>query len=182
MKALTRRATKNGFTLLECMVAMAVLSLGILSLVSVFTQGLKNSAQAQIQFIAQQKAREAMETIFTARNTQILTWGQIKNVSQGGVFTDGPQSLCDPGPDGLYGTADDNCAIVASIIVGPGPDKIFGTSDDQAIPLNPWMKRTITITPDPNIANLNRITVTITWTYEGQAGSFSVNSFISNYS
>ena len=177
-----RRKARNGFTLLECMIAMAVLSFGILSLVSVFTQGLKNSSQSQVQFIAQQKVRQAMETVFTARNTQVLTFAQIQNVSHGGVFLDGPQPLCDPGPDGLYGTGDDNCALGDTIIVGPGPDNVFGTADDQAIPLNPWMTRTITITPDPNTPNLNHITVTITWVYQGQTGSFSVSSFVSNYS
>ena len=183
MKPESRKKDKNGFTLLECIIAMAVLSFGILSLVSVFTQGLKNSSQAQIQFIAQQKAREAMETIFTARNTQVLTWPQIRNVSQGGVFNDGPQSLCDPGPDGLFGTADDNCAIQEMIVVGPGPDNIFGTSDDKTIPLNPWMTRTITFTPDPNLTtNLFHIQVTITWTYEGQVSSYSISSYISTYS
>ena len=182
MKRLAKKQGSRGFTLLECMVAMAVLSFGILSLVSVFTQGLKNSYQAQIQFIAQQKAREAMETIFTARDTKILTWAQIANASQGGVFTDGPQALCDPGPDGLFGTADDNCGIPDAVVTGPGPDKIFGTADDKTLPLTPWMTRTIVFTPDPNIVNLNKITVTINWTYEGQTGSISISSYISNYS
>jgi len=182
MEKMRRMKRQKGFTLLETMIAMAVLSFGILSLVSFFTQGLKNASQTQIQFIAQQKAREAMETIFTARDTKVLTFAQIQNVSHGGVFLDGAQSLCDPGPDGLYGTSDDNCAITDSIIVGPGPDNIFGTSDDQSISLSPWMKRTILITPDPIIPDLNHVTVTITWTYEGQTTSLSVNSFISNYS
>jgi len=182
MRSATKRIKNSGFTLLECMIAMVVLSFGVLSLATIFTQGLKNSYQAQIQFIAQQKAREAMETIFTARDTKVLSWAQIQNVSQGGVFKDGPQSLCDPGPDGLFGTADDNCALPATVITGPGPDKIFGTADDAAMPLNPWMKRTITFTPDAKTPNLNQITVTITWIYEGQAGSLSINSYISNYS
>jgi prepilin-type N-terminal cleavage/methylation domain-containing protein len=182
MKPATKRHREEGFTLLECMVAMAVLSFGILSLATIFTQGLKNSYQAQIQFIAQQKTREAMETIFTARDTKVLTWAQIQNVSQGGVFNDGPQNLCDPGLDGLFGTADDNCGLPDTVVTGPGSDKIFGTGDDQVLPLNPWMKRTITFTPDPNIPNLNQITVTVSWIYEGQAGSISVNSYISNYS
>jgi prepilin-type N-terminal cleavage/methylation domain-containing protein len=182
MKRPTKKLAIKGFTLLECMVAMAVLSFGILSLASIFTQGLKNSYQSQIQFIAQQKAREAMETIFTARDTKILSWAQIQNVSQGGVFSDGPQALCDPGPDGLYGTADDNCGIPDVVVTGPGPDKIFGTADDQTLPLNPWMTRTIVFTPDPNIVNLNHITVTINWRYEGQTGSISITGLISNYS
>ena len=182
MKRPAMKNSNRAFTLLECMVAMAVLCFGILSLIGVFSQGLGNSYQAQIQFIAQQKAREAMETIFTARDTKVLTWAQIANVSQGGVFNDGPQSLCDPGPDGLYGTADDNCNLPDTVVVGPGPDKIFGTADDLTVPLNPWMKRTITFTPDPNIVNLNKITVTVSWTYQGQNGSISITSYISNYS
>ena len=182
MKRSGRKHARKGFTLLEVMVAMAVLSFGILSLVSVFTQGLTNSFQAQIQFIAQQKAREAMETIFTARDTKVLTWAQIANVSQGGVFKDGPQALCDPGPDGLFGTADDNCNNPDVVVTGPGPDQIFGTADDQSFGLNPWMTRTITFTPDPNIVNLNHITVTINWTYQGKNGSVTVTSMISNYS
>ena len=182
IKRATRRQGKRGFTLLECMVAMAVLSFGILSLATIFTQGLKSSYQAQIQFIAQQKARESMETIYTARDTKVLTWAQIANVSQGGVFKDGAQPLCDPGPDGLYGTGDDNCGVPDVIVTGPGPDKIFGTADDQTMPLNPWMTRTITFTPDPLVVNLNHITVTINWIYEGQAGSISITGYISNYS
>src|SRR3974390_642524 len=182
MKRSGRKKAKRGFTLLEGMVAMAVLSFGILSLVSVFSQGLTNSFQAQIQFSAQQKAREAMETIFTARDTKVLTWSQIANVSQGGVFIDGPRPLCDPGPDGLYGTADDNCNNPDVVVTGPGPDKIFGTADDQSFTLNPWMTRTITFTPDANVVNVNHITVTINWTYQGKNGSISITSFISNYS
>src|SRR5208283_6204873 len=89
---------QKGFTLIEVMVAMAVLVAGVLSLVSIFTQGLRASYQTQIQYLAQQKAQEALETIFTARDTKLLTWAQIANVSGGGVFKDGPQQLCASGP------------------------------------------------------------------------------------
>lgn len=181
MRKITKGSGQSGFTLLETMIALAVLSFGVLSVASFFAQGLKNSYQAQIQFIAQQKAQESMETIFTARDTKILTWAQIANVSQGGVFNDGPQSLCAPGPDGLFGTNDDDCTNPDGVDIAPGADNIFGTADDVQMPLNPWMKRTIVITPVPNLANLNQITVTITWTYEGQTGQFQIVSYISNY-
>src|SRR3974390_545611 len=91
MEKMRRMKRQKGFTLLETMIAMAVLSFGILSLVAVFTQGLQTSSGNQIQFIAQAKAQEAMETIFTARDTHILSWAQINNTSKGGVFLDGPQ-------------------------------------------------------------------------------------------
>ena len=177
-----RIRTQKGFTLIEVMVSLLILVIGALSLASFFTQGLKASSQTQVQYIAQQKAQEAMETIFTARDTKVLSWKQIANVSVGGVFKDGPQPLCAPGPDGLFGTADDDTSTPDAITVGPGPDGIFGTADDVIVNLNPWMTRTIAITPAPSTPNLNQITVTINWNYEGQSSQFVLVSYISNYS
>jgi len=171
----------RGFTLVEALIATVVLSFGVLSLASIFTQGLSASYQTQIQYIAQQKAQAAMESIFTARDTRLLTFSQIANVSNGGVFMDGPQPLLAPGPDGLYGTADDDTTQPDVIVTAPGPDNIFGTADDVKLNLNPWMTRTIVITPSANTANLNTITVTITWNYMGRTNTYVLQSLISNY-
>ncbi len=171
----------KGFTLVEVMIAMAVMSFGILSLVSVFTQGLVSSNQTQIQYVAQQKAQEAMETIFTSRDTRLLTWAQLGNISAGGIFKDGAQPLCAPGPDGLFGTADDDLTTPDVIITGPGPDKIFGTSDDVGTNLNPWMTRTISFVPVANTANLQSVTVTMNWQFQGKNFSYTVSSLISNF-
>ena len=173
---------QKGFTLLEIVIAMAVLSFGILALASFYTQGMQASYRSQIQFIAQEKAQEALETIFTARDTQMLSFAQINNVSAGGVFLDGPQPLLAPGPDGLVGTADDDAASPDNIVVGPGPDNVLGTADDTTINLNPWMTRTILIQPVQNENNLNQITITVNYNYEGQAGQFQLVCYISSYS
>jgi prepilin-type N-terminal cleavage/methylation domain-containing protein len=172
---------QKGFTLLETMIAMVVLSFGILSLASVFGAGLKSSDNVQIQFIAQQKAQEAMETIFTARDTRLITWAQMANVANGGVFLDGPQPLLAPGPDGLVGTADDDAANPNTITTGPGPDQVLGTADDTVIKLNPWMTRTIQFIPVVTTPNLQKIVVTITYNYEGVTNQFTITSYISNY-
>jgi prepilin-type N-terminal cleavage/methylation domain-containing protein len=173
---------QKGFTLLETMIATVIMSVGILAMASFFAQGLKSVSQTQIQYIAQQKAQEAMETIFTARDTRLLTSNQITNVSEGGVFLDGPQPLLAAGPDGLYGTADDDTTNPDGVVVSPGPDKIFGTADDVIMPLNPWMTRTIQITPSANTTNLKNIVITIQWTYQGQKQQYQIVSMISNYS
>jgi type IV pilus modification protein PilV len=177
-----RPRKQRGFSLIEVMIAMAVLAFGVLSLVSVFTQGLRASYQTQIQYIAQQKAQESMESIFTARDTRLVASAQINNVSQGGIFKDNAQQMCAPGPDGLFGTADDDCTNPDGIVIAPGPDNIFGTADDVAINLNPWMTRTIVIAPVANTPNLKSITVTINWRFEGQTSSYQLVSFISNFS
>ena len=177
-----RPRKQRGFSRIEVMIAMAVLAFGVLSLVSVFTQGLRASYQSQIQYIAQQKAQEALETIFTARDTKVLNWAQIANVSKGGVFKDGPQPLCASGPDGLFGTEDDDTTTPDVIVTGPGPDGVFGTADDVVINLNPWMTRTIVIAPTASTPNLNQITITIQWTSQGQSSQYVLVSYISNYS
>jgi prepilin-type N-terminal cleavage/methylation domain-containing protein len=173
---------QKGFTLLETMIAMAILSFGVLSLASFYTSGLKNSNQVQMQYIANEKAQEALETIFTSRDTQLLSFAQINNVSQGGVFKDGPQPLYAPGPDGLVGTADDDSTNPDVIVTGPGPDGILGTADDTTIPLNPWMTRTIAITAVTNYSNMMQITITVNYNYQGQAGQVQLVSYISSYS
>ena len=178
----SRPRKQRGFTMIEVMVAMVILAAGVLSLVSVLTQGLRANYRTQIQYIAQQKAQEAMETIFTARDTRLVASAQISNVSNGGIFKDNAQPLCAPGPDGLFGTADDDCTQPDGIVIAPGPDNIFGTADDVSINLNPWMTRTIVIAPVANTTNLKSITVTINWTFQGQTSQYQLVTFISNYS
>ncbi|HXX15580.1 MAG TPA: prepilin-type N-terminal cleavage/methylation domain-containing protein [Candidatus Eremiobacteraceae bacterium] len=173
---------QRGFTLLETMIAMAILSFGVLGLASFFTQGLKNSNTVQMQYIANQKAQEAMESIFEARDANLLTFSEINNVSNGGVFLNGAQPLLAPGPDGIVGTADDDTSNPDKIITGPGPDNILGTADDTYIPLNPWMTRTITITPVTGYTNMVQVNITINYQYEGQVGQVQLVTYLSAYS
>ncbi|MGB7284873.1 MAG: prepilin-type N-terminal cleavage/methylation domain-containing protein [Candidatus Acidiferrum sp.] len=170
-----------GFTLIEAMISIVILSFGVLSLAAVYTQGIMYASLTQYDYIAEKKAEEAVETIFTARDTKVLTWAQIANISQGGVFKNGPQPLLDPGPDGLVGTADDNANLPDTIILGPGPDGILGTADDQVANLNPWMTRTIAIAAVPNETNLQQVTVTINYTVCGIPRVYTLISYISAF-
>jgi len=172
---------ERGFTLIETMIAMVILSFGILSVAAFYTQGIQASNSNQMSFIAQQKAQEAMETIFTARDSGTLTFANIANVSQGGLFLDGPQRLCDAGPDGVLGTADDNCNIPNVIVTGPGSDNILGTADDTVINLNPWMTRTIAITPVNGTQKLNQVIITVSYIYQGRTTQFVLVSYISGW-
>jgi prepilin-type N-terminal cleavage/methylation domain-containing protein len=177
---------QRGFSLVEAVVAMAVLSIGVLSLAGVYAKGIFYASLSQWDYVAQKKAEEAVETIFTARDTQLLTWAQIQNVAgvsgaDGGVFIDGPLPMLDPGPDGLVGTADDNALAPDTVIVGPGPDGILGTADDNVVKLNSFMTRQIAITPVPNEPNLRQITVTMVYQVGQMQKTYTLISYISAF-
>lgn len=186
MRRNSRHSRQRGFTLIEAMISLVILSFGILSLAVVYSQGLFYANQTQVDYIAEKKAEEAVETIFTARDTGILTWAQIQNVagstgSDGGVFLDGPQPLLDSGPDGLVGTADDDASKPDAVIIGPGADNVLGTADDESTNLNPWMTRTIAITPVTGEPNLRMITVTISYKSGRMNRTFVLVSYISSF-
>jgi hypothetical protein len=182
-----RNRRQQGFSLMEAMIAVLVLSFGVLSLAAVFAQGLLFSEASQFDYIAQKKSEEAVESIFNARNTQATSWTQIQNVSTGGIFLDGAQPLLAPGvTNGLVGTANDDAAHPDSVIVGPGPDGILGTADDVTIPLSN-MQRTIVIAPVFDAAgniepNVRTITVTMTYKVGRLNRTYTLVSYISAFS
>ena len=181
------RKEQAGFTLLEAIVAMAILSFGILSLAAVYAQGIQVANMTQLDYIAEKKAEEAVETIFAARDSKVLAWTNIRNVTgtggaNDGVFLVGAQPLLAAGPDGLYGTADDVVTQPDTVILGPGPDKILGTADDVVMPLS-MMTRTITITqPDPSNGALRQIAITMNYTAGRMQRQYTLISYIAQFS
>jgi prepilin-type N-terminal cleavage/methylation domain-containing protein len=174
---------QRGFTLIEAMISIVILSFGVLSLAAVYAQGLFYANATQIDYIAEKKAEQAIETIFTARDTQLLTWSQINNTngSTTGVFLPGPSPLYAPGPDGLVGTADDDATNPDAVITGAGADGILGTADDAKINLNPWMTRTIQFQDVSGEPNLRQVTVTINYTVANKQRSFVLVCYISAF-
>ena len=53
---------------------------GLLGLAQVFYFGLSIVGTSSAQLIAREKAREAIESVHTARDTRVITWAQIRNV------------------------------------------------------------------------------------------------------
>jgi prepilin-type N-terminal cleavage/methylation domain-containing protein len=166
-----RSTSDAGFSLLEVMIAMAVLAAGLLSLAGVFVLGLKHLSSSTAALVAREKAREAVESVHTARDTRVIGWCQIYNegaarngacaAQPAGVFLSGMQPLRNPGPDGLVNTADDDGVEEA---VSPGPDNVLGTSDDVRTPLqNYWREIEISeiVTNGTANANLRRLRVRI---------------------
>jgi prepilin-type N-terminal cleavage/methylation domain-containing protein len=187
---------QGGFTLVEVMIAIAVMSVGLLAVVGSIASAVATTQTAQEDLIARHKALEALESIYTARNSQQIAFTSINNTASGGIFLSGSQSLMCAGPDGLVGTTDDVACTTSGgatcpnggveCWVLPGPDGVLGTADDQTMSLANF-KRTITIgqvllsTGAVN-QNMIAVSVAVTYTKDGlPARTYTVNGLISRY-
>jgi type II secretory pathway pseudopilin PulG len=174
---------ESGFSLIETVVAMGILATGLLGLAGVFTLGMAHMATSSANLVAREKAREAVESVHTARDTRIITWAQINNVANGGVFLNGAQSLKDPGADGLVNTADDGAIEEQRL---PGPDGILGNADDVRIQMTNYT-RAIAITTVLDQfgvvnANLRQIQVTIVYNVGPVKRTYTLTTYISSIS
>jgi type II secretory pathway pseudopilin PulG len=184
MQRTKRRSTAAGFSLLETMVALIVLFVGILGLAGLLYDSLSYMQGSQDDFIAQQKAEEAAEAIFTAKYSANATFAQISNNSggnPGGLFLTGPQPLLQAGPDGLVGSIND-VGAPAAFIVYPGPDGKMGTADDVLAPLTNFT-RTITIT---NLASeptndVRDVKITINYTTGKFTRQYTLETYVSEF-
>jgi prepilin-type N-terminal cleavage/methylation domain-containing protein len=192
------KRTDSGFSLIEVMISMAILTTGLVSLLGVFGLAMVSTQTSQNAMIAKQLANESYESIITARNTTQIGWDDIQNqgsltctvtgAASCGIFLANMQPIYNAGADGIYGTSDDAVAGEQTL-QDPGTDGVFLTADDLFIPLTGF-QRQITISPvydsdtPPNLISTVR-SVTITVTYSNpqlrQAQTYILNSYISEF-
>jgi prepilin-type N-terminal cleavage/methylation domain-containing protein len=123
---------ENGFTLIECCIAILIITIGLLGTAAAITYALEYSTISKNATNAKQVATSMIEQIESLRNTRRLAFKQISNV--GAVdntdtinnfngFSTGFKEISNrPGADGVIGTDDD--------LINAGIDNIFGTADD----------------------------------------------------
>lgn len=186
----SRRLTgQGGFSLVEVLFASAVMTIGLLAVLGMFTTALTAAQSSQLDELAHARATQALESVYTARQTAQLGWDSINNtgtITNGtpGIFTTGIATLSDPGPDGLDGTADD---VATAAIVLPGPDGKLGTADDQTSSLANFKRQIqISLAIDPNtgaqIPTLKQVIVTVQYpTSNGVVRTYQIQSLISQY-
>ncbi|MEZ5318778.1 MAG: prepilin-type N-terminal cleavage/methylation domain-containing protein [Vicinamibacterales bacterium] len=174
-----RARRDDGFTLIEVMIAMVIIVVGVIALGTAVATAARMLTASQDQLIATQRASEAVESVFKARDNRILNWDQIRNVvgagGDGGIFADGPQDVRDPGPDGLVNTADDGAV---ENIVKPGPDGLLGTADDELTPLFGFTRE---IEIRDIRANLRVLRVIIRYRSSTGPAQYVLTTYISSY-
>jgi prepilin-type N-terminal cleavage/methylation domain-containing protein len=183
---------ERGMTLVEVLIASLLLTVGLLAACLTFGAGLVSMHISKQQLTAKQKAREALESVFTARNTQNIVFNQIRNVSDtttfvppvAGIFIDGWQAIRGVGADGIASTADDATEPIETITLS-GPDNLDGTADDEIRPLTNFQRRVVisNVTlangnPDPDV---RQIVVEVRYVLNGIWRTVRVSSLVSRF-
>lgn len=107
---------ESGFTLIEVIIAILILTFGLLSLVAAVTAAVNYTVTSRYVTETKLRVAESLEQIESLRNTDKLTFRQIANV--GSVINDdaaadfagfstGFQPITGNGADGIAGTPDD---------------------------------------------------------------------------
>jgi prepilin-type N-terminal cleavage/methylation domain-containing protein len=163
------KRSDSGFSLLEMVVAITILTVGLLGVASAIGYAMVASNRGRSITNTKLLAVSILEQMETLRNTGNLTFGQIANVGQvnnGGStrtflgFPAGPQQIStNPGPDGIYGTADD--------LIDAGTDGLFGTSDDVVNPNLAIIGVTRQIQITSLSSTLKKVEVTVNYAVSG---------------
>ena len=199
MRTFRYAAAQGGFSLIEVMISVAILTIGSIGLLGDFGLAVKATQTTQEDMVSRQLAAETMESIYTARNSAEIGWPAIANVSNGGIFVDGLQNIKCAGPDGILDTADDASCLTASgatcpnggieCLTEPGPDGVLGTADDVVLSLANY-QRQVQILPlyttgaNPTlIQTLAQVSITIQYTPPSQSTpkQYVLNEYVSAY-
>ena len=175
-----RASSEKGTSLIETAIALGVLTFGALGVAGLFTQGMEKTKSSPGDLIATQKAQEAIESVFSARDSKNLTWAQLRNVQGGsgsdnGVFLDGARGVKEPGSDGLVNTSDDGAV---ETVAYPGRDLLIGTGDDVIVRLDGFTRE---IRIRDIQTGLRSITVTVTYQSGSESRTYTLTTYISNY-
>lgn len=162
---LSNNNNEEGFSLLEAIVAIVILTIALMATAASLTYALEFGTTSRNVGSAKLLITSTMEEIESLRNTRRLDFKQIANV--GNVdnidsknafsgFSVGFKAVgLNPGPDGVNGTDDD--------LTDAGPDTILGNSDDF---INPDLSRSgymrqISVSPMPTDPTIKKIEIKI---------------------
>ena len=165
---------------IEALVALGVLGVGLVATASAFASATQTTIGSNVDLVAREKAAEAIESVFAARDTHNITWAMIRNVigesgTDGGVFLDGPQPLKLTGTDGLVNTKDDGEKLHS--VSQPGADGLLGTLDDAQLELTSFTREVEIRNLGPT---LRRLRVILRYGVGAQAREYIIVTYISS--
>ena len=168
-------ARTKGFTLIETLVAISLLTIAIVAPISLTAQSLQSAYYARDQITAFYMAQEAIEALRSVRDGQILQIAHTVNASSINIF--GPIPLSDQ-PFRIDARQTNSSAAITSCAGDPGgvciPIETDGTLYGYQAD---WTPTNFTRTVKAHFVGSGqdeiRVTVTVTW----QTGAFQTRSF-----
>lgn len=145
----------KGFSLIEIVVAIIIMTFGLVALAGLLVVGVTLPQRARQQEVAKQLANEIMESIIFAKESNPSGFNTFDAFNYGGNHAEGRfisstgnaniTKMLTAGPDGVYGTCDDgqsgssfiNCAgqtsgqlgtNLLSVTIDPGKDGLYSTT------------------------------------------------------
>lgn len=144
------KKSEDGFTLIEAVIAIFIVTIGLIGTAAAITYALEFSTISRNVTSAKSVIVASIEEIESLRNSRRLDFKQIANVGAvnntntpsnfSGFSTGFKDVSINPGPDGVNGTDDD--------LRDDGADGVYGTADDfdnQSL-IRSGYRRQITIT------------------------------------
>ncbi|MGC2234817.1 MAG: prepilin-type N-terminal cleavage/methylation domain-containing protein [Pyrinomonadaceae bacterium] len=144
------KKSEDGFTLIEAVIAIFIVTIGLIGTAAAITYALEFSTISRNVTSAKSLIVASIEEIESLRNSRRLDFKQIANVGSvdntntpsrfDGFSTGFKDVSINPGPDGVNGTDDD--------LRDDGADGVYGTGDDIDNPawIRSGYRRQITIT------------------------------------
>jgi type II secretory pathway pseudopilin PulG len=174
-----RQNSESGFSYIDVMIAIVILTIGILALLAGITASLVQSRGQEQQTLAKQIATSTMESIMSVKETDSarLGWNAIGNVGSNPVpFPSGPTR-------GIFVTG------FQPVLLNAGVDEVLGTA---AVPL---VQRRIVITdlcdpdrpsyncptPGPIRVRMRNVAVTVTYQVGGLQREEVLETVLTDY-
>ena len=166
------RRKQGGFSLLEVIVAAAVLTIGLLAVATMFTTSLAMIKYSEEDSIARQEAQQMIEGIFAARNTGAHHFSDFASVNAAvpGIFLDGYRPALQAGADGIMNTLDDGP------VMETGPDGKPLTNFQRQVVFQPVLLPDLTVDP-----NTRQVQVSVQYRVGGLVRTYTQVTYISTY-
>ena len=172
----TKKTMSRGFTLIETLVAVTLLSIAVVAPMSLASKSLSTAYYARDQITAFYLAQEAIEALRSIRDAQILTIAESPAGAPDifGLIPHGNQPFIIDGRKGDAASAIETCNVVCpplqtDLTLYGYP----GSGEDATAWTSTHFTRTVHAYPVGGNQDEIRVTVTVTW----QTGSIQERSF-----
>lgn len=171
---LAKQKTQAGFSLVEAVLAAAVVTIALVSMLAFFGVAVKAATTSRLDTQARDQSQLIVESIFAARNAGSLSFNTIQNVGQSptGVFVTGYTQMYKPGLDGVPGTTDDDTTGLQTDAAGNPLSNL-----QRQISISPVLQAD-GVTP---YSNVRQVTVSIQYQVFKTTKTYSQQTYISAY-